>query len=94
MGVGMPSGKRLEKPRIWPPGVASRPGSAFGGGRSPGYRRGWGGGISEIKFFEKRTLGNLHWGSVVDPTETLDIYSLYIVLIVIKIFDCTELACE
>jgi hypothetical protein len=32
---------------------------------------GWGGRISEIQFFRKRTLGKLRWAAKNDPKETL-----------------------
>ena len=47
-GIGMPEAKRLEKLRIWPPGVASR--------------RGRGGRNSEIQFFKKADAGESSLG--------------------------------
>ena len=80
-----PERRRLSRPReldaegeMGPEAVIL---AAWGGesGRGParveGGRRGTGGGgaaeFQKSSFSKKRTLGNLHWGSVVDPTETL-----------------------
>ncbi len=46
MGVGRPGLKLAERRAIWRPGVASRAAVGARRGRSPGCRRGWGGGFS------------------------------------------------
>ncbi len=69
-GVGMPRPKRLEKLRIWWPGATRRAGAQREVREVPGAGGGGAAEFQKSSFSKKRTLGNLHWGSVVDPKQT------------------------